>query len=347
MIRNTAGQTVYAELINLSSGADFAGTVTVYVDGDNVGQAIGTTSSGIAVLQGHGLYSYAPSAAETNYGIVAFTFTGSGAKSETISFATITAQQLQSLQTATASGAISVTDLCTAALSRINVIESNQAPPADLLKIAFDRFNDLVDNVCANERLTIYSITETTFTITNGKQTYTLGTGGDISVVRPVFIDHWTFTDSAFSPAFERPLVVLTDDAWTAIPIKTSTSPYPTYAYYNPTFTSGALGTLKLWPVPTSTTLTGNVYAPAAVTRFASLTDTIALPPGYNRFLRDNLAVELAGELGENTPVDPRLLASARESKANIKRANIRLNDMTIDAMWLGHAGARSNIYVG
>ena len=83
--------------------------------------------------------------------------------------------------------------------------------------------------------------------------------------------------------------------------------------------------------MPTSSTLQGALYAPVAVTELA-LSDTLSLPPGYRRFMRDTLAVELSPEY----QVEPAqaLVMSAIESKADIKRANIRLMDLSVDAMW-------------
>ncbi|NCV71604.1 MAG: hypothetical protein EBW55_13090, partial [Betaproteobacteria bacterium] len=72
---------------------------------------------------------------------------------------------------------------------------------------------------------------------------------------------------------------------------KTLQATYPGAWYYNPTFPTG---TLTCWPVPTSSTLQGVLYTPTPVAEFSALTDVVSLPPGYRRFLRTNLAVELA-----------------------------------------------------
>ena len=66
MIRNQAGQTIGAQMVNATTGAAFAGVVTVYVTLDAGTQAIGTVGSGICTSEGNGYYTYAPSAAETN-----------------------------------------------------------------------------------------------------------------------------------------------------------------------------------------------------------------------------------------------------------------------------------------
>lgn len=84
MQKNVAGQKIGAQMIDATTGAAFASTVTVYVTGDAGTQAIGSVGSGICTNEGNGYYTYAPAQAETNYDLIAFTFTGTGAIPATI-----------------------------------------------------------------------------------------------------------------------------------------------------------------------------------------------------------------------------------------------------------------------
>ena len=247
---------------------------------------------------------------------------------------------------------MTVSELITAAFRRINVIEANEAPMAQDFADAFARFNDWIDSVCQNERLLIHKITRTTWTISSTEGTianpYTVGSGGDINIARPTFIDHVNFQDTSVSPTIEYPLTPLTDDAWAAIPQKNLTSTLPSAWYYNPTYaTSAGYGNLYLWMVPTQSNLQGVLYAPQQVTQFSALTDTILLPPGYLRMLRDNLAVELAPEWNQGIPIDPGIVRSAAESMAMVKRANMRVMDLSIDAAALPTSRVWWNIYTG
>ena len=82
MKKNVAGQVVCAQLISKTDGSDVtSGTTTVYVTGDGGTQASG---SGSVAHEGNGLWSYAPTQAETNYNHVAFTFVNSSAVSVTV-----------------------------------------------------------------------------------------------------------------------------------------------------------------------------------------------------------------------------------------------------------------------
>ena len=79
MKRNTAGQKIGAQVITAADGTAFTGSVTVYVTKDAGTQVIGSVGSGAATDEGNGYYTYAPSQAETDGDLLAFTFIGSGA----------------------------------------------------------------------------------------------------------------------------------------------------------------------------------------------------------------------------------------------------------------------------
>ena len=85
MKKNVASQAVGAQLISKTDGsAVTSGTTTVYVTGDAGTQATGTVGSGAATHEGNGYWTYAPSQAETNYDLAAFTFVNSSAVNATV-----------------------------------------------------------------------------------------------------------------------------------------------------------------------------------------------------------------------------------------------------------------------
>ncbi len=90
MIKNTAGQSIGVQMINASDGTAFTGSVTVSVTGDAGTQATGSVGSGACTHEGNGYHTYTPSQAETNYSLIAFTFTGTGAVPQTVQVYTIT-----------------------------------------------------------------------------------------------------------------------------------------------------------------------------------------------------------------------------------------------------------------
>lgn len=239
---------------------------------------------------------------------------------------------------------ITVSKIFELALKRVNVIPAGQSMDAFDGNDAMFYANNWIDSL-AIQNLTIPFVLRTTFPIVSGQQTYMVGYGGDINIPRPTFIQHVNYIDGSLTPPIEREMEYLTDDAWAAIPIKTQTNPLPTFYYWNPTY-AGGLGSLSFWLVPTSSVLTGVLYAPSPVAQFVNLNDALVLPPGWQWFIQENLAVFFAGIFRENLPVDPNLVKSASDALASIKRSNTRLLEMSIDPA-LTHDAPRSNIYTG
>lgn len=211
--------------------------------------------------------------------------------------------------------ATTVRDLATAALQRLMVLAAGETASAEDAEAARLRLNDLLDSYLT-QRLQLFTESRTTFTITAGQASYSVAS-------RPIFLERVTWVDTTTTPTTERPLTLLTDAAWQRLPQKDLTGALPVRAYYTPTVPNG---TLTLWPVPTSTTLQGVIYAPTPVSEYTTIDDTVVLPPGYRRMLIANLAVELAPDF--ERPVTADLLRVARESQAAVKSANLRLNDL-------------------
>jgi hypothetical protein len=234
-------------------------------------------------------------------------------------------------------------DLITAALKRIGVVGAGQTPSSEDASDALLRLNALLDS-WATERLFVPSITRTTWTIVSGTGSYTVGSGGDVNIARPVFVQDIRFQDTNQSPTLEMPLEWLTDQAYANIALKTQQARYPTTVYYNPTFTGAGYATITLWPIPTLSTLQGVIYAPTTLVQVASLDTTVSLQPGYAWMIQENLAAMLAPEWGIQTP--PELRESAITAKANIKRANTRLVEQaTMEGNYFGRSGGIYNIY--
>ena len=84
MKKNVASQKVGAGMVSATDGSAFTGAVTVYVTGDAGTQAAGSVGSGACTHEGNGYHTYAPAQAETNYDLIAFTFTGTGAVPATV-----------------------------------------------------------------------------------------------------------------------------------------------------------------------------------------------------------------------------------------------------------------------
>lgn len=183
-----------------------------------------------------------------------------------------------------------------------------------------DALNDLI-NQWAAEGLMIPYVARTTKAITPSDGTYTVGTGGDFNITRPLSIQGVGLVDTSTDPETEIPLGLMTDEAWRLLLQKELESTRPTAAYFDPTI-AGDLATLKVWPIPTGSDLELALYAPAALEEIAALTTDLEIPRPYFRMMRKNLALELAPANGRE--VSRLLVKQAGDSLAAVKRSNER-----------------------
>ena len=222
------------------------------------------------------------------------------------------------------------------ALRMANIIGAEETPSNAESEDALRTLNRLIDQWAA-ERLKIPIVTATTFTLSAATASFSVGTGGDVAIVRPGYIDKVQYRDSS---DIDTDLTVLTQQAWMAISDKTETSTRPAYAYYEPTY-AGQLGTLYLWPIAT-TAATGVVWSPTAISEVLTTT-TLAVPLGYENFMVTQLAITLSGQYGRQ--LSPLIMKGAMEAENAIKRLNVRPQDLSIDAGALvGRGGGRYNI---
>lgn len=235
---------------------------------------------------------------------------------------------------------MTVQDIIVQALRKIGVLAAGETGAADEMADGFNTVNALLDQWQA-ERLQMFEVLNATVAMTPGKQLYTVGFvgGADFLITRPTYIDHVNFINTSSSPPLEMLLSPLNDDAWSKVPQKLLTSPFPTCWFYRQDYPQGSL---LFWPIPTSTTLTASLYYAAPILIFSSLTQIVSFPPGYQRMLISNLAAELIPEYGVNPQTVPGVLQQAAESKAVVKTSNVRILDLSVDAAVLPGQNAQS-----
>lgn len=224
--------------------------------------------------------------------------------------------------------------LITRALQLLGVVAAGEVPTADDFADGLKTLNDMV-TALATERLSIFTQSRTTKVLTATTQTYTIGVGAVINVARPLWLPNAGVIPVATNTT-EIPLALLSDEQWAATSVKTLTSTFPTAVYYNYGFSAAGFGTITVWPIPT-TGPTLVLYLPTAMGAFADGATSYEFPPGYERMLRYNLALDLAPEYGK--PLDPVIAAIAATSKANMKRANNRAEDLRVDSALLTRTG--------
>lgn len=206
-------------------------------------------------------------------------------------------------------------DLINSAARLIGVLASGESLASSESNDALTALNQMVDT-WSNENLLIYAKTQETFTFTAGKQTYTMGTGGDLNTTRSMKIENSIVQIPNGATTFDLQMDIINQDQWASISTKSTQSTIPLWLYQQGTY---PLDTLYVWPVPQSA-YNWVLWSWKPLSTFASLTATVDLPQGYAKALRYNLAVELAPEYGR--ALDPVVVEQAAESKATLKRMN-------------------------
>ena len=233
--------------------------------------------------------------------------------------------------------------LISASMIDIGTLQPGEVPSASEAQDCLTRLNQWIDGL-ANQRLSIYYVPRITKALTAGTASYTVGTGGDINIVRPLFLDrvNLIYDNTATIPT-ELLLRMYSDQEWQMVAQKSLKAAYSTGVYYDYSYSSG-LSRLWVWPIPTSTTTTLVLYAPQqALTHFADLTTDYTFPPGYERMLRTNLCCEISPMF--QVQVTPDLRRQAIESMADVKRANTRPTQLILDPALTARHDGLYNIY--
>jgi len=240
----------------------------------------------------------------------------------------------------------SATDIITRSLRLLGVVGATDTPEAEELAVGKIALDDFVDSL-GLERASIFTVSRNVYPLSSGVAAYTIGTGGTFNQARPVWIDNASvIPDRTASPSIEVPIGRPINIAeWQGLTDKSATGPWPTACYYDFAWAAG-LGTIRVYPVPNTGLCDLVLYTPAAASTFADLTTVYAMPPGWSRMYRYNLALELAEDFGK-TP-SPRVERVAIEALAAIKRANLRPTDASLDPGTPGLRGSgRYDLYTG
>lgn len=187
------------------------------------------------------------------------------------------------------------------------------------------------------DRLMCYQVVDESKALTASVGTYTIGSGGAWATARPTKIVQAFIRDSN---NYDSPVDVINATTYNSIVAKSSIGSYPDLLYYDGAFVAG-LASIYLYPLP-SAGLTLHISSWKQLQSFTTISDTVVLPPGYQRAIEFNFAIEVAGGF---RPVPAEVIKIARDSKAAIMSLNAPDSFMNLD---LGIAGrSHSNIFTG
>ena len=223
-----------------------------------------------------------------------------------------------------------------AALRLIGQLAEGEQPSADTAQDALTAFNQLVDS-WNTERLAVFSTQDQVFTWPAGEIRRTLGPSGDFVGNRPILVDdatYFKYNNVSYG------IKLINQQMYDGIAVKTVQSTYPQVMFVNMTYPDIEM---YVYPVPNST-LEFHFISVEELTQPASLSTTLAFPPGYLRAFKYNLACEIANEFGVEPPQTEQRIAMT--SKRNLKRIN---NPDDIMALPYSIVGTRQrfNIFAG
>lgn len=186
----------------------------------------------------------------------------------------------------------------------------------------------------STEGLLVHARTRDSFTLTSGDGSYTFGSSGDLNSTRPTEILEAFIRDESVSPAIDYPpLKMLSLEEWSRVSQKESEGGIPRNLYDDGGY---PLRTLYLHPEPTGSKKLV-VHSRKPLTELATIDTSVSLPPGYDRALVYNLALDLSPEYGK-TPPDSVVLI-AQETKGNLKNRNHSAPVLRCDSALLPSGG--------
>ncbi len=228
------------------------------------------------------------------------------------------------------------------ALRRLGVLDPiEQGDPEEIANALLVGTN-VLDSL-RNESLMVSGVTRSVYSLTNGTQAYSIGTGGTFNQDYPEAILRWSsIPDGGATDPNERERGrPMRDEEWQGINIKTQEGPEPRYMWYDRKWVAG-LGRCHFWPVPDNSDVDVVLYQHIPeITSLVSGTQ-YNLRPGYSLLIETALAMELAsgGTYEIDQDVLTRVMAAYARAKASVMRKNYVPRQAKTGREWaIGNAG--------
>lgn len=217
-----------------------------------------------------------------------------------------------------------VTEIVKLALKDIGVIGGRETPSDDEMQDALSTLNQMLA-MWRTQTLSVYCQKQGTITV-DGSVSYTVGTGGDLNIERPVAIDgvFWRSSDNLT----DYPLKVYHSYEDYQDLVQKTLQALPCLAYYRPAYPTGEL---FVWPQPTDGTLYVTVMQ--EMPTYTTIQDDIDLPPEYEGAIRWNLAEMLCATF--SMPITPEIAKFAKQTKRALKINNTQLKTMRMPGVVL------------
>jgi len=236
-------------------------------------------------------------------------------------------------------------DIIRAAMRLIQVSAVDVDLTAQELKDGLESFNRMLDSWSLDE-LMLYQVTREQFPLVTNQNPYSIGLGADFNTVRPTRIVGAYLELNNGSIPVDYPMQVLNWDDYDAIRLKTLSTNFPNYLYYQPSF---PLGEIYIYPVfaPNDPATIGPAYL--HITSWKPLpiivdpTAPLEFPPGYWEAIVFNLAVRIAEEY--QFDIRETTVQLATSALKRLKRINQRTPTLQTDVAFMNARQLRYNIY--
>ena len=236
-------------------------------------------------------------------------------------------------------------DLVRAAMRLIQVSAVDTDLTAAELKDGIESLNRMIDS-WSLEELMLYQVIREQFPLVSGQNPYSIGYGGDWDTSRPTKIVGAYLTLNNGSIPVDYPMIVLNYDDYNAIRLKTLSTNFPGYLYYQPSF---PIAEAYIYPIfsPNDPSTQGPAYVTITSWKpFDMVVDPtayISLPPGYWEAIVFNLATRIAEEY--QFDMRPSTIQLAQQALKKIKRMNQRTPTLQTDVALMNTSQLRYNIY--
>ncbi len=218
--------------------------------------------------------------------------------------------------------ATTVQDILVEALGYIGATEISETPNIQDLNTCLKTANFLLDSWGAQGTMVRATILES-FTLTNNKTSFTIGTGGDFNTVKPIKVVSAFLQDSG---GIRYPIDVKEKDVYEQYSDSQISSGLPMVICFDPGATQQAsqLGTIYVYPMANGATYSLNIESQKYLTEFSSLGSTVTFEPAYFAAIAWNLAEWIWPKFNRKTPIPALISRMARSTRRVIENMNAK-----------------------
>jgi hypothetical protein len=230
-------------------------------------------------------------------------------------------------------------DLVRAAMRLIQVASVDTDLTASELKDGIEALNRMIDSWSVDE-LTLYKVVREQFTLQPNQTFFEIGLGAEFNTSRPTRIIDAYFTLYNAGLPVDYPMAIVQYDDYNAIALKTLSTNFPQYLYYEPSF---PIGKVYIYPLAQQSNIGLTLTSWKPLDMIADPTAYVQLPPGYWEAIVFGLAVRIAMEY--QFQLRPDTIQMAERSLMRLKRMNQRTPSLRTDIALRGDKNLRYNIY--